>query len=660
MKTISNLTVILFLICNSLHAQNQSAKDVLDSIKNDFLVDGGIILPQSNIDNMKDKINSSGFLFKKEIKNPKKVNAEKQRNLFMKEFQIPASFSDFQVYDRLSLQEFEVWKMGSYIFEDQRLPGNDSVDNRKLKSFLIADNGQQMTLVSPINSNNYELFITHSSAVNNAINNTVNAGDKKILEAKASAALSKTFRDSKSLNIIYGRFENDLASIFSHLNDKGEIRSYYDFPVLYDVWKHYASDSLLGDKYIIKDFHALVVEVNGNTKFLKSASVDVLSEWKANIPYFKMKGNLAYNWKSNKEVGEKYNKAQAFLKTDPNFEPIPSPENIVSAWNELKNQKGKKIRYPNSNYLNVSDFINEKSIVQVKFGPILSENYDDLIVTLLNENNHYIKRASLSSSIDEISNTQNLNPWFTINLELNEQEILLNSETAQNVNIIDTIKVAFRRNIAQDGEILELADEFPIYFNLHTGPTINIVDIKHSTNDSNSKQKWHVELVSSDKLKAINTPKLIFSIPQLAEFSKELIVSNPLVDTNNDKKWSFEISGKVPTTEFNLENMMCNMTFLFQTQENIWLNRNSSYNEMKILVENKGVKEDLTILSSNIEDLLKHLPDTITFSNGIYAKDIFSTDTLLDESSKLKYYTKLLEEGFIKKTESEVFMLEKK
>lgn len=636
------ITLALFAVMSSPSLAQETAKGICKNSISSFLEDGDIIQKQEDI---------AGMPLKCKKDKAKQERAQETRDFFISQFKYPDALVDFTVSKELRYQQIPISSLGSFLFPSPSLDQDpQQIINRRLPQLLITNDYSQVSLENPGN-NNYQLNVNLLSYMNWALNANVAGGYGDILKVKAETALKKTFQDKRSISIVYGYFQNRLASLFKDVEGTQRITKSKDFAPLFDLWLQYPSlDNDPNNKFVIDGFNALLIQEDRNATLLQANNASAQADANMNFPFLRLKGNAEFDWAHEADLSNNFSKVDLYFNGQPNFTPIPTKKQILETWKYIT-QDLHEIVYKEGKFLTISNFLTDDPIVRVIFGPLPSAEYkSDLAVRELSTANQptYIQSLTIvDNPTVQDNNLGNGLYYLSIKVELNKEKIRTDTKINKHLVINTNIEVYYKKPCSIDGRDQYLSIAYPLYISLDTGPTLNITSVEPQI--QNSKQNWKINLTASEPITDIQLNKVDFSLPNLVPFAQTIVNSSRISkpDQNNPSQFTIVTSANLLESSQLFGNEIP-ATFTFSISKDkaappILRDSKYSFFPLNYKQDKPGVQE---IVRSNIDELKTYLPDTVSVFNRQNAKALL-LDVNTSDSIKNKVYEELIIKGVI-------------
>jgi len=409
---------------NTQEKKVPTAKEILELEIVKILQDDGILLKENEKACVGDCRNLG--LWKNEYKKKNWIkNDEKLKRRFINIFKAPSFCADKTIVENLTFHDKSIGLIGSYIIRNNDL----SIINNSISPVLpVLENENQTSIPNPSQSNsNYLLNYTTNNFFQADVESGLSSDFQDFYSAKLAGNVKITDEKRNQISIGAGVFENRLAKVFNDIEQIGAI----DFEPIFNVWTQYKKGNILPNDKIIKSFEGMCYFSSEGVDSNNTKEVNAEASSSGKYPFLSYNLNTKTKWTDSNNTKWERNIYHVFMFKQPEFINVPSKEQIIKCWNNLKPS-------PNSINLYISNNIpaNGPLIIKAKFGPIPNKD----VLTLIKVDEKYTKKSlpdnkKFIKSINLITDSKRLTndgEYYTFDIEIERDENVIN----QNSNLI--------------------------------------------------------------------------------------------------------------------------------------------------------------------------------------------------------------------------------
>jgi hypothetical protein len=357
------LLTMSIVITAPLLVSGQTIKEKVYMKLDTLLVRSGVLLKPSEFKKASDK---------------KQTAHNKMRDGYRSQFDpLGDLYSNTLIKHELNNIDLSFW--GSKIIESKKIVPL-SVD--EIPKLPTIDNNKQ---VLASQSNKFNLYYSLSELTSLAANIEASGGIQSIVHSSFKAGINYNKEKKVSFNVSAGTFENELGKIF-YLAKQKQITPDQFLPV-YTLWELYANDKEVKyekdkPKFILRSFQGAIVQELQNAEYSGHLSSDAtLTATTPSTPFVRAALESKFSWKKETSSRTSSQNCNLYLAKDPEFEELPSPNEIRAVWSYLSKQT--------SNNYSVTLGATSKNILLVTLSPVTSSIQYQLIKL---DKNHLMKQ----------------------------------------------------------------------------------------------------------------------------------------------------------------------------------------------------------------------------------------------------------------------------
>lgn len=354
------------------------------------------------------------------------------------------------------------------------------------------------------------------------------------------------------------------------------------------------------------------------------------------------------------------------MRYAPNFEQVPTKDQILNTWNNMPIEFGDGIIYEGAkkDKINIQDFITQDRFeVNVLFGPIpsLPEYVNDIEARLMAGSN-YVSKAELITNYTGNPNDKNEIHLFYLPVKfyLDVDKIRKSDNSKIGTDIFEKVnfEIYYKKSNQINNINAFLSRKYNFDLILNTSSVLKVLTPLTNPALSGNKQKWSISLKSDNKLfhrVTLDSITCASGIPFPFANSMKIVLEQ---ETNNPFQWNLNLEGDLVESTVNYGESLSYVLHLSvqrNSGEKSLLRRLSV--DLPVKYKKPANEKTETIGRKTIDELLKANPKVILpLENG---EEINTTDLLnMKEEEKGKKVEELKKINIIY-SENGLFFLKK-